>query len=51
MDILTASAVVLLILWFLGIIGLYSIGSFIHILLLAAVVMFLIKVIKGGNPA
>ena len=47
---LVTIAVVLLILWFLGVIGLYSIGWFIHILLIIAVIMFLIRVIKGENP-
>jgi len=47
---LTTIAAVLVILWLLGVIGVYSIGSFIHILLVAAVTMFLIRIIQGKNP-
>jgi asparagine N-glycosylation enzyme membrane subunit Stt3 len=43
-------AVLLLILWFLGVIGVYTIGWFIHILLIVAVIMFLIRIIQGRNP-
>lgn len=42
--------VLLLILWILGIIGVYSIGWFIHILLVVAIIMFLIRIIQGRNP-
>ncbi|MBX4215567.1 lmo0937 family membrane protein [Candidatus Parcubacteria bacterium] len=47
---LTTIAIILLVLWFLGVIGVYSIGWFIHLLLVAAVVLFLIRVIRGENP-
>ena len=43
-------AVLLLILWFLGMITSYTLGGFIHILLLLAVVAVLIRVIQGRNP-
>ncbi len=43
-------AVILLILWFLGIIGVYTIGWFIHILLVVAIVLFLVRIIQGRNP-
>ena len=43
-------AVILLVLWFLGVIGVYTIGWFVHLLLLAAVIMFLIRIIQGQNP-
>jgi|GEM_PF-448279 len=43
-------AVILIILWFLGVIGVYTIGWFIHILLVAAIILFLIRVIQGENP-
>ncbi|QQR49950.1 lmo0937 family membrane protein [Candidatus Nomurabacteria bacterium] len=42
--------VILLILWLLGIVGLYTIGWYIHILLIAAVIIFLVRVIRGENP-
>jgi len=40
-------AVVLLILWALGLITGYTIGNFIHILLVVAIVVVLIRVIQG----
>jgi len=43
-------AVLLLILWFLGMISSYTMGGFIHILLLLAIVTVLIRVIQGRRP-
>ena len=40
-------AVVLLVLWLLGLVSSYTLGGFIHVLLVIAVVMFLIGVIGG----
>ncbi|MBK7656027.1 MAG: lmo0937 family membrane protein [Betaproteobacteria bacterium] len=40
-------AIVLLILWLLGVVSSYTIGGFIHILLVVAVVMFLLRIING----
>jgi hypothetical protein len=40
-------AVVLLILWLLGLVSSYTMGGFIHILLVIAIVVVLIKVITG----
>jgi hypothetical protein len=36
-----------LIAWLLGIVGTYTIGSFIHVLLVVAVVLFLVGIISG----
>ena len=47
---LTTIAVILLILWLLGLVASYTIGGLIHILLVVAVVMFLIRIIRGENP-
>jgi Family of unknown function (DUF5670) len=44
---LESIAVVLLILWALGLVTSYSLGGFIHVLLVIAVVMILIRVIQG----
>ncbi|MEQ1561447.1 MAG: lmo0937 family membrane protein [Nitrospira sp.] len=44
---LTTIAIVLLILWLLGVVTSYTIGGFIHILLIIAIIMILIRVIKG----
>ena len=43
-------AIILLIGWLLGVFGVYTIGWFIHILLVAAVILFLIRIIQGRNP-
>ncbi|MDC8760050.1 hypothetical protein ACFDR9_003002 [Janthinobacterium sp. CG_23.3] len=40
-------AVVLLILWLLGLVTSYTIGGFIHILLVVAVIMVLLRLISG----
>lgn len=40
-------AIVLIILWLLGIVSSYTIGGFIHILLVVAVVLFLVRLING----
>jgi hypothetical protein len=40
-------AVVLLVLWLLGLVSGYAIGGLIHILLVVAVVMVLLRVIQG----
>jgi hypothetical protein len=40
-------AVILLILWAVGLVSAYTIGGFIHILLVIAIVMILIEVIGG----
>lgn len=43
-------AVVLLILWLLGLVTSYTLGGFIHILLVVAIVMVLLRVISGRSP-
>jgi hypothetical protein len=43
-------AVVLLILWLLGLVTSYTIGGFIHVLLVIAVVVILLRVITGRKP-
>jgi hypothetical protein len=40
-------AVVLLILWLLGLVSSYTLGGFIHILLVVAIVMVLVNLISG----
>lgn len=44
-------AVVLLILWLLGMVSGYTIGAFIHVLLVVALVLLLVQVISGRRPA
>jgi len=40
-------ALILLVLWFLGLVTSYTIGGFIHVLLVVAVVMVLVNFISG----
>jgi hypothetical protein len=42
--------VLLLILWALGMVSSYTVGGFIHILLVVAIVVVLIRVIRGRTP-
>jgi len=43
-------AVVLIILWALGLVSSYTMGGFIHVLLVIAVVVILLRVISGRSP-
>jgi uncharacterized protein DUF5670 len=42
--------VILLVLWLLGVVSSYTLGGFIHILLVLAVVVLLIRLIQGRSP-
>jgi hypothetical protein len=42
-------AVILLIAWLLGVVGTYTIGAFVHVLLVIAVVLFLVGMISGRS--
>lgn len=44
---LTTIAVILLVLWLLGLITSYTMGGFIHVLLVVAIITVLIRVIQG----
>jgi hypothetical protein len=50
MDLLWTLAVILLVLWVLGLVTSYTLGGFIHVLLVAALVVVLIRVIQGRRP-
>ncbi len=43
-------AVVLLVLWAVGLISAYTMGGFLHLLLVCAIVLFLVRVIQGRRP-
>ena len=43
-------AVILIILWLLGMVTGYTMGSFIHILLVVAIIVVLVRVIQGRRP-
>jgi Family of unknown function (DUF5670) len=50
MDLLVTLAVILLILWLLGLVTSFTLGGFIHILLVLAIIVVLIRVIQGRSP-
>lgn len=47
---LTVIIVLLFALWFLGVVSSYTLGGFIHLLLLLAIAAVLIRLIQGRNP-
>ena len=47
---LTTILVVLVVLWLLGMVSSYTMGGFIHILLVVAIALMLIRVIQGRKP-
>lgn len=47
---LSTIAIVLVVLWLLGVVTSYTVGGFIHILLIVAVIMILVRLINGQNP-
>jgi hypothetical protein len=47
---LTTILVLLIALWLLGMVSSYTLGGFLHILLVIAVAVVLIRVIQGRNP-
>lgn len=43
-------AILLVLLWLLGLVSSYTMGGFIHILLIVALITILIRVIRGNKP-
>lgn len=43
-------AVILLVLWALGLVTSYTLGGFIHLLLVVAIILILVRLIQGRNP-
>ena len=43
-------AIILLVLWLLGMVSSYTMGGFIHILIVLAVIAVLVRLIQGRNP-
>jgi hypothetical protein len=43
-------AIILVILWLLGLVSSYTIGGLIHVLLIVAIVVILIRLIQGRAP-
>jgi hypothetical protein len=50
MDLLITLAAILLILWLLGLVTSFTLGGFVHILLVLALVVVLIRIIQGRRP-
>jgi len=50
MDLLMTIGIVLLILWLLGLVTSYTLGGFIHLLLVLAIIVILVRVIQGRKP-
>jgi hypothetical protein len=48
---LTTILVLLIVLWLLGMVSSYTLGGFIHILLVLAIAVVLIRVIQGRRPS
>lgn len=47
---LTTILTILLVLWLLGMVTSYTLGGFVHVLLVIAAAVVLIRVIQGRNP-
>lgn len=43
-------AIVLILLWLLGLVSAYTISGFIHVLLVIAVILILVRIITGNRP-
>lgn len=43
-------AAILVVLWLLGVVTAYTLGGFIHVLLVIAIVVVLVRIIQGRNP-
>lgn len=50
MDILWTIAVILIVLWLLGMVTSYTMGGVIHVLLVIAIVVVLLRIISGRRP-
>jgi hypothetical protein len=49
-TVLSTLVIVLLVLWLLGVVTSYTLGGLIHILLVVAIVVVLLRIIQGRNP-
>ena len=47
---LEAIAIILVILWLLGLVSSYTLGGYIHLLLVLALVVVLVRIIRGKDP-
>ena len=47
---LNTIAIILIVLWLLGLVSSYTMGGFIHALLVIAIILLLVRVINGQKP-
>ena len=47
---LTTLAIILVVLWLLGMVSAYTLGGLIHVLLVVAIIIVLLRVIQGRRP-
>ena len=47
---LATIAAILIVLWLLGLVTSYTLGGFVHVLLVIAIVIVLIRILQGRNP-
>ena len=43
-------AIILVLLWLIGIVSAYTLGGAVHLLLLVAVVLIIVRVVRGSDP-
>ena len=43
-------AIILIVLWLLGMVSGYTLGNFIYVLLVVAIVLFLVRLVSGSKP-
>ena len=43
-------AIILVLLWLLGLVSSYTLGGFIHVLLVVALIMIVVRVMNGNKP-
>jgi hypothetical protein len=49
-NMLETLAIILVVLWLLGLVSSYTMGGFIHLLLVVALVTILIRAVRGNRP-
>jgi hypothetical protein len=49
--VLETIAIILLVLWLLGVVSGYTLGNFIYVLLVVAIVLFLVRLVSGRRVA
>jgi hypothetical protein len=49
-SVLETIAIILVVLWLLGLVSSYTMGGFIHVLLVIAVIVIVLRVLQGRRP-